>query len=306
MNINLFFKKQILKNKLEHLNIEKLINQKNYDIISIFAAAIYVYGILSYKYGLFPVNIILKIQEEKTYDTSDHVYWIDQIKKGGYILHIRHGSREKWSTNVAYDDIELLNNLDARKSSFARAVCLTEKGVVDSKLVGEIFRVLNIPVGHIVSSPSCRARETAMFAFSRIDSIEPSLLHRTAMRKDQHLSMGNKLRENIDKLELKPNKNIILSGHGYTLSYDFRNKVGIIDIMNVQNIERRLETGIIVIEKIQGKYIAKHKFNSITDIATNGIKLQTKDQSNGKFLWNQSIDNYNITPKPGYLFDHGD
>ena len=33
MNINLFFKKQILKNKLEHLNIEKLINQKNYDII---------------------------------------------------------------------------------------------------------------------------------------------------------------------------------------------------------------------------------------------------------------------------------
>tara|TARA_Y100000768_G_C23979905_1_gene685118 strand:+ start:90 stop:968 length:879 start_codon:yes stop_codon:yes gene_type:complete len=278
-------------------------------IISITAIGGYGYGLLSYKYNLFPINQIKSFLKDKKYETNDiskHVYWTNEIRKGGYILHIRHGSREKWSTNVAYDDIELLNNLDARQSSFARAVCLTEKGVEDSKLVGEIFQIINIPIGHVVSSPSCRARETAIFAFGRIDSIEPSLLHRTAMRKDQHLGMGKKLREVVENLKIEKNKNIILSGHGGTLSYDFKNKVGIIDIMEVEDVDRRLETGIVVIEKIEGKYIAKHKFNNIIDIATNSIKLPIDDKSNGKFLWNKDKNTYVITPKSGYLFNHGD
>lgn len=265
----------------------------------------YGYGLLSYKYNLFPINL-LKNKENKNNDFSKHLYWVNEIKKGGYILHIRHGSREKWSTNTAYDDIELLNNLDARNSSFARAVCLTEKGVEDSKLVGEVFKVLNIPVGHVVSSPSCRARETAIFAFERIDSIEPSLLHRTAMRKDQHVSMGKKLREVVDNIKVDDSKNIILSGHGGTLSYDFRNKVGIIDEMEVNDIDQRLETGIIIIEKKNDKYIARHKFNNITDISTNSIKLPIDDISKGKFLWSKNNNTYNITPKSGYLYDHGD
>lgn len=274
-------------------------------IISITIIVGYGYGLVSYKYNLFPKNLIQN-KKYKSNDNSKHAYWANEIKKGGYILHIRHGSREKWSTNVAYDDIELLNNLDARSTSFARAVCLTEKGVEDSKLVGEVFKVLNIPVGHVVSSPSCRARETAIFAFSRIDSIEPSLLHRTAMRKDQHLIMGKKLRDVVENIKLEDNKNIILSGHGGTLSYDFKNDVGIIDHMEVNDIDRRLETGIIVIEKKQGEYFARHKFNSIIDISINSIKLPVNDMSKGKFLWNKDNSLYNITPKSGYLFDHGD
>lgn len=278
-------------------------------LISFTAIGGYGYGVLSYKFNLFPINQVKSLLKDKKYETnnsSKHIYWSNEIKKGGYILHIRHGSREKWSTNVAYDDIELLNNLDARQTSFARAVCLTEKGVEDSKLVGEIFKILNIPIGHVVSSPSCRARETAIFAFGRIDSIEPSLLHRTAMRKDQHVVMGKKLREAVENLEIEENKNIILSGHGGTLSYDFKNKVGIIDKMEVDDVDRRLETGIVVIEKNKGKYIARHKFNNIIDIATNSIKLPIDDKSNGKFLWNKNKNKYTITPKSGYLFNHGD
>jgi broad specificity phosphatase PhoE len=133
--------------------------------------------------------------------------------------------------------------------SFAKAVCLTEKGIEDAKLIGEVFKVLNIPVGHVVSSPSCRARETAIFAFERIDRIEPSLLHRTAMREDQHILMGNKIREVVENIKIEDGKNIILSGHGGTLSNDFKNKVGIIDETEVDDIDERLETGIIVIEQ---------------------------------------------------------
>lgn len=262
------------------------------------------------RYNIFPINFAKKILKNNKYtkSESDHVYWVNQIKKGGYILHVRHASREKWSTNVAYDGIELLYNLDARNTSFSRAVCLTEKGIEDSKLINEVFRALKISISNVISSPSCRARETAMIAFSRIDRIEPSLLHRTAIMKEQHKDMGRKLREVVDSLELNQSENIILSGHGGTLSYDYRNKVGIIDIMKVINIDDRLETGIVVIEKVNDKYIARHKFNNIKDIAINGIKLPINDKSNGKFLWDIGNNNaYNPSNvKSGYLHDHGD
>ena len=59
---------------------------------------------------------------------AKNVYWANQIVKGGYILHIRHAMREKFSGSVlTYDDIELLNNEDARKKDYYRAVCLTER-----------------------------------------------------------------------------------------------------------------------------------------------------------------------------------
>ncbi len=77
-------------------------------------------------------------------------------------------------------------------------------------------------------------------------------------------------------------------------------------IMETEKVDRRLETGIIVIERVNDKYLARHKFNSITDIATNGIELQVNDMSNGKFLWNKDSSHYKITPKSGYLYDHGD
>jgi phosphohistidine phosphatase SixA len=251
----------------------------------------YGYGLLSYKNNLFPINLLkkkdnlLKKKDNKNNNFSKNFYWVNEIKKGGYILHIRHAEREKWDTTVAHDVIELLNNLDGRNMSFAKAVCLTEKGIEDAKLIGEVFKVLNIPVGHVVSSPSCRARETAIFAFERIDRIEPSLLHRTAMREDQHILMGNKIREVVENIKIEDGKNIILSGHGGTLSNDFKNKVGIIDETEVDDIDERLETGIIVIEQKKNKYIARHKFNSINDISVNSIKLTIDDISKDKFLW---------------------
>ena len=293
----------------KYLNLKK-IPTLAFSIISILLLFIsFTYGVIAMKYKIFPINLTKKIIKKTNIKTnSDHEYWVNQIKKGGYILHIRHAQREKWSTNVAYDSIELLNNLDARNTTFSRAVCLTEKGIEDSKLINEVFQTLKISISNVVSSPSCRARETAMIAFSRIDRIEPSLLHRTAIMKKQHKDMGRKLREVVNSLELNQGKNIILSGHGGTLSYDYRNKVGIIDTMKVVNVDDRLETGIIVIEKVNDKYIARHKFNNIRDIAVNGIKLQINDNSNGKFLWDIANNNaYNPSNvKSGYLYDYGD
>ena len=234
--------------------------------------------------------------EEKKYSDlkSKNLEWVQNLKKGGYIIHLRHAMREKWDTVVAFDAFELQNNDDARNEDYYRAVCLTEKGILESKLVGEVFKRSNIEVSYVVSSPSCRARETAIFAFKRIDQIEPSILHRTAQLESQHKDYGIKLREVLDGINIEEGKNIIISGHGGTLSYDLKNGVGIVDINEVENIDDRLETGMIIIERKNDQYIARHKFNVISDLSTNSLKLQIDDESNGKFLFK---DNERYNPK---------
>ena len=61
--------------------------------------------------------------------------------------------------------------------------------------------------------------------------------------------MGKKLRSVIEAIPIKPNENIIISGHGGTLSIDYSNNVGIVDVNEVSDMDDRKETGIIVIEK---------------------------------------------------------
>ena len=234
--------------------------------------------------------------------------WAQKIVNGGYILHLRHGMREKFSGSVtAYDAIELINEDDARNTDYYRAVCLTERGILDSKVIGKTFNLAGIKVSHVVSSPSCRARETAIFAFNRIDQVEPSILHRTAQMKSQYKSLGKKFRQVIDDIPLKKGSNIVISGHGGTLSYDLKyGSGGLIDIDETHEIDRRLETGIVVIERKDGKYIARHKFNSISRIANNLLELPVENKNLDKFLF-KSGDSYN--PKnvnSGFIYKQGD
>ena len=56
-------------------------------------------------------------------------------------------------------------------------------------------------------------------------------------------------------------------------------------------MDQRLETGIIVIERVNDNYIARHKFDSIYQFVNNYFDLPIQDRSNGKFLFND--DYYN-------------
>ena len=59
-------------------------------------------------------------------------------------------------------------------------------------------------VSDVVTSPSCRARQTALLAFGKIDAIDNALLHRTAMMREQHPMFARQLRKRIDSIVLKP------------------------------------------------------------------------------------------------------
>ena len=79
---------------------------------------------------------------------------------------------------------------------------LLQKGIEDSKLAGKVFDELKIKFSWVVSSPSCRSRETAIYATKRIDQIEPSILHRTAQKPSQHKQYARKLRDVLDNIKL--------------------------------------------------------------------------------------------------------
>lgn len=208
-------------------------------------------------------NEILKYLAKKNIETDlpkkylEAIYWVERIKEGGLILLFRHSEREKWDNTVeGFDIYELTNNLEARNESWYRATCLTNKGIEESKLIFEAFKHAQIRISEVISSPSCRARETAIYAFGRIDKTFSGLLHYTAFNPLDRKEIGKELKRSVLELNIEKNKNIILSAHNKVIShYDF------IDLMKVN--EGLEESGFYVIEKKGNDLIVPFKFSAI-------------------------------------------
>ena len=193
--------------------------------------------------------------------------WIEKLKKGGYLIYLRHANREKWPDNVTFDVYEFVNKIaDANQSSFKRAVCLSEQGVEEAKMLGQTFKLFKIPTGTIVSSPSCRAKQTASYAFGRFDYVEDSLLFPDFRLKDQPKGSPERLVDFLKHVEIKAGTNTIIAGHGSIL--EFLEK-GAIE----GNTSGLRETGFHIIER-QGdnKLVIVFTFKSMGDLSIYGMK----------------------------------
>lgn len=207
-----------------------------------------------------------KFLNDKNVNTDDlsnkdlaSLYWVERIKDGGLILLFRHSEREKWKNTVeGFDAYELYNNYNARELSWYKATCLTEKGIEESKLIKETFDHANIKISEVVTSPSCRARETAIYGFGKIDKTFSGLLHYSAFHPQDRKKIGNELKKAVIQLSLEQNKNIVLSAHNKVISHH-----NFIDEMNVN--EGLEESGFYIIEKKENKLIVPYKFSVIKD-----------------------------------------
>ena len=206
---------------------------------------------------------ILKYLTKKDIETNlprkdlEAIYWVERIKEGGLILLFRHSEREKWNNSVeGFDIYELTNDLNARNETWYKATCLTDKGIEESKLIFEAFKHAQIKISEVISSPSCRARETALNAFGKIDKTFSGLLHYTAFNPLDRKEIGKELKKSVMELNIEKNKNIILSAHNKVIShYNF------IDLMEVgEGLE---ESGFYVIEKKGNNLIVPFKFSKI-------------------------------------------
>jgi len=134
------------------------------------------------------------------------------INSGGYVLLFRHAEREKWIDVQMYDSIEINKKLLAENTYFKNAVCLSKRGIVQAKMMGEIIKDLNMPIHKVISSPSCRARQTANLAFGGYDEIKNIFLHGGPFNQNPD-EFGKKVGDTILKYVPPKNSNIIISAH---------------------------------------------------------------------------------------------
>jgi phosphohistidine phosphatase SixA len=91
---------------------------------------------------------------------------VKELQKGGYVIYFRHGTTaEVGEKDVAEKDMD----------DCARQRPLSDAGQAQTKEIGAAFRVLQIPIGAVYSSPYCRCLDTARNIFGKAPSKEKAL-----------------------------------------------------------------------------------------------------------------------------------
>jgi phosphohistidine phosphatase SixA len=200
--------------------------------------------------------------------------WADRIvnNNGKFILWFRHGERDKWSGTVTtFDFFDATDGSISGNKDWQPAVCLNPKGKAESELVGKTFQYLKIHPISIVSSPSCRAKQTAMAAFGRVDEEWLEVLHPTAISVEQQNTFAQKLKLKLDKLAATSDFTkgpVVVTGHGNTLPY--YNKI-LFTKEHVSNWNVN-ELGFYVIELTPSGWVAQHAFVDFFQFANSVLK----------------------------------
>jgi phosphohistidine phosphatase SixA len=157
------------------------------------------------------------IETEGQSDT--HAFWAKKILDGGYILFFRHAERDKYLDVQVYDSLEtslvpksLSGYRLGEEEYFSSAVCLNERGIIQARSIGEIVSDINLPVGKVIVSPSCRARQTALIAFGGYERAVAVLVHRGPYKEDFDEHKID-VKDFLAQLSVSPERNTIVVAH---------------------------------------------------------------------------------------------
>lgn len=217
------------------------------------SSSFYIYekrGEILYKLGL--------TDEYSSHPADD--YWAREILNGGYILHFRHAERDKWIDVQMYDVLESdlhTNGIDdsryAENDYFSQAVCLNERGKIQAKAMGEHIQHIGLPISTVVSSVSCRGRQTADLAFGGYDSQHRLLVHEGPYNETD-ADRIRILKEFYGSLPVTSDSNVIVSAHNGVVKKEmFENSVPYL------NLE---EGGFYIISQRNGKLYLEHEFHN--------------------------------------------
>ena len=201
--------------------------------------------------------------------SAENIFWAREIIKGGYILHFRHAERDKWLDVHMYDLLEAKfhdNGVDGtafgESKYYEKAVCLNDRGLAQARAMGQIISEVNLPMSLVISSPSCRARQTADMAFGGYDSLDLLLLHEGVFTENLQ-KYRQKLQSMYYGLQIEPGKNIIISSHNSVINSEmFLNGGAYPD--GYFEIE---EGGFYVISKNGKGLNLEHKFTNFLDFS---------------------------------------
>lgn len=124
--------------------------------------------------------------------TGQHpVELVNQLRKGGYFLYMRHTKTDFSQRDVTsdYDDCSGQRNL-------------TDVGRAQARNMAPALAALSIPIGRVVASPYCRTRETAELAFGRYE-------------RSQHYDTIKALSEELFMTPPAAGPNVVVVAHGF-------------------------------------------------------------------------------------------
>ena len=130
---------------------------------------------------------------------------ISELQKGGNIIFIRH------ALAPGNGDPE---NIDLRDCTTQRN--LDERGIEQSKKIGEFFKKNNIPIDKVLSSEWCRCKDTAKYAFNEFktfDALNSFYDEKFYKFKDKQIKKLNMYIKEWDS-----NKNLVLITHYVVIS----------------------------------------------------------------------------------------
>ena len=169
----------------------------------------------------------LEIEKSKKSNTTEksNLYGVDSeniiesLKKGGYVIFIRHADRDH---SINSETLNILDHAPLRDIPLDEinpiiGYCLSETGVEESKMINKILKEFKIPISKVIASNTCRTKETAQYIFDKVDYITNGLLPEGAIINQKYEeSIKNEYKEVFNVF---PNlgENIFIVGHSETL-----------------------------------------------------------------------------------------
>ncbi len=150
------------------------------------------------KYFILILSFILSLILTTSTFSKDEL--ILNLQSGGNIIFIRHALAPGTGDpeNIDLNDCETQRNLN-------------DKGIEQSKLIGDFFKKNNIPIDQVLSSEWCRCKDTAMYAFDKFNTFKPlNSFYDEKFFKNKNKQINN-LKKFIDKWNGK--KNLIFVTH---------------------------------------------------------------------------------------------
>lgn len=127
---------------------------------------------------------------------------IEALRRGGYVIYFRHATT---------------NHEQADTSDPKLGQCETQRNLSPDgrRMAGEIggaFKTLRIPVGKVVSSPYCRAVDTAMLAFGRHE-VSEALCFSIGLGKTEREQQGLALRQMLATPPARGTNTVLVAHH---------------------------------------------------------------------------------------------
>lgn len=144
-----------------------------------------------------------------------------EVQKGGYILFVRHADKSRGKIDgsaVSHSVFDYVSSMPKRKihhPTYKGPHHLSEKGLAEAWVLGEIIKDLGIPIGRVYTSPIARCVETAELAFGKAQN--ESALIGTGLYSESEKQHVLDQRRALFLTEPDSGTNTVIVGHSSTL-----------------------------------------------------------------------------------------